>query len=72
MEQKNERNKNKKLAVSFAAINEETILPTDLLQEILPLLQEYFVGNIKIEGNAISIKFLNGQKFRLTVGELVK
>ncbi len=72
MEQKNERNKNKKLAVSFAAINEETILPTDLLQEILPLLQEYFVGNFKIEGNAISIKFLNGQKFRLTVGELVK
>ena len=37
MEQKNERNKNKKLAVNFAAINEETILPTDLLQEILPL-----------------------------------
>lgn len=72
MEQKNERNKNKKLAVSFAAINEETILPTDLLQEILPLLQEYFVGNFKIEGGAISIKFLNGQKFRLTVGELVK
>ena len=67
----NEKHK-KNTEACFAAVFEETITPLKLLEEIQPLLKEYFIGNFKIEHNAINIRFLNGQKFRLTIGEVIQ
>ncbi len=58
--------------VTFSALCEKNITPLQLLQEIQPLLKEYFIGNFKIENSAITMRFFNGNKFRLTVGEVVK
>lgn len=42
----------------------------DLALEIEPLIRDYFVGDFELDGNKISCKFLNGQKFIITVGEV--
>ena len=67
----NEKNK-KNTVACLAAINEESISPLQLLQEIQPLLKEYFIGNFKIENNAIKMRFLNGDKFNLTIGKVIQ
>ena len=41
-----------------------------LLEEIEPLLKEYFIGGFKLDGEAIIVDFKNGQKFRLTAEEI--
>lgn len=41
----------------------------ELLQELSPLLEDYFIAAIKTETNAIEMIFPNGQKFRLTAEE---
>ena len=53
----------------FAA--NERITPLQLLQEIEPLLKEYFIGEFEIENNVLNMKFQNGQTFKLKIGEVV-
>ena len=53
------------------AVN-EIITPVQLLQEIEPLLKEYFIGNFEIKGNALNLKFKNGQNFILKIAEIIK
>ena len=64
--------KNKKnTANDLLAVN-EIITPIQLLQEIEPLLKEYFIGDFKIVNNAINLNFKNGQTFKLKIAEIIK
>ena len=65
-----EKQGKKNTANDFFAVNEH-ITPLQLLQEIAPLLEEYFIGEFEIENNALSMKFQNGQLFKLKIGEVV-
>ena len=60
----------KNTAGILTAENEGTITPVQLLQEIQPLLEDYFIGKFKIENNALNLSFKNGQTFRLVIGEV--
>ena len=46
--------------------NEPPIKAESLLCEILPLMEEYFIGNLSFEGRAILYRLPNGQKFKIT------
>lgn len=48
------------------AKSEKAIGEAELLQEIFPLLQEYFVGNMKLGQKSILYHLPNGQSFRIT------
>lgn len=52
-------------------INESRINPTDFIEEILPLLADYFVGNFALDGNSIICTFANGQVIRLSASDVV-
>ena len=58
----------KNTATDMYAVN-EVINPLQLLQEIHPLIQEYFIGDFEIKNNALIISFKNGQTFKLTIEE---
>lgn len=62
----------KNTAAELAAVNEETITPIQLLQEIEPLLKEYFIGDFEIKDNCIRMSFKNGDIYNLTIGGVVK
>ena len=47
--------------------NEPPINASDLLAEIYPLLEDYFVGQITFGGDSITYALLNGQKFTISV-----
>lgn len=61
----------KNTASNVDAVNEEGITPLQLLQEIEPLLKEYFIGNFEIKDSALNMTFLNGQAFKLAICEVV-
>ena len=48
------------------AKTEAPITQAELLQEIFPLMQEYFVGQMKCDRNSILYRLPNGQCFRIT------
>lgn len=55
------KNSNKKnTAADIDAVNEKTITSLQLLQEIEPLLKEYFIGSFEIKNNALNMSFKNG------------
>lgn len=53
------------------AKNEAPFPASDLLQEIAPLLEDYFVAEPETEEHALILKFPNGQKFRLSAEEIL-
>lgn len=58
---------------ALAAAKNEAPFPADsLLQEIVPLLEEYFIGEFAYSDGAISLSFPNGQTFLLTAQETTK
>ena len=61
--------KQKNTAEQFA-VSEGAISAKDLLEEVEPLLREYFIGEFELTAKAINLNFKNGQKFRLTIEEL--
>lgn len=61
----------KNTAADITAENEKNITPLQLLQEIQPLLNEYFIGEFNIVNNAVNMIFKNGQNFKLAIGEVV-
>ena len=63
---------NKKNTADDFAAEEGTITPLQLLQEIEPLLKEYFIGSFEIKNAALNLHFKNGQNFKLTVCETIK
>lgn len=50
--------------------NEPPINASDLLAEIIPLLEDYFVGQITFDGENITYTLLNGQKFTISATEV--
>lgn len=48
------------------AEKEPPITASRLLEEILPLLEEYFIGEIGSGDNCIIYSLPNGQKFKIT------
>ena len=50
--------------------NEPPINASDLLAEILPLLKDYFIGQITFDGDNITYTLLNGQKFAISATEV--
>lgn len=52
------------------ACMEGRVTATEILQEIQPLLSEYFQGGNQMEGNALWISLPNGQKFKLEVSAM--
>lgn len=49
--------------------NEPPINASDLLAVIIPLLEDYFVGQITFDGDSITYALLNGQKFTISAIE---
>ena len=65
-------NKSKKnTANEVFAEKEVNITPVQLLQEIEPLLKEYFIGDFEVKNNALNLSFKNGQYFKLKIFEVV-
>ena len=60
----------KKTSACLVEVENETIKPIDLLQEIEPLLKEYFIGGFEIKDEKIILSFKNGQQFRLVIEEV--
>ncbi|MCI9406730.1 MAG: hypothetical protein HFK06_00015 [Clostridia bacterium] len=54
-----------------AAVNEGEITPLQLMQEIQPLLNEYFIGDFEIKNNVLCMIFKNGQNFNLQIQKIV-
>ena len=51
------------------AKGEAPIKGRDLLLEILPLIQDYFVGEAGLEKDCLVYRMPNGQKFSITARE---
>ncbi len=55
----------------FKLAKDEPRFPADeLLQELAPLLEEYFVAELGMRAHAITLFFPNGQKFKLTAQDI--
>ncbi len=54
-----------KEAEKFAAAEDKEITTESLLQEILPLLEDHFICDLKEDGLSVRMDFKNGQRFRL-------
>lgn len=57
-------------AVLFDAIKEGKVDGKDILEEITPLLYDYFVGGIKFDGEHILFYLKNSQKFEISIREI--
>ncbi|MDE5897275.1 MAG: hypothetical protein K2H43_05650 [Clostridia bacterium] len=62
-----EEERTEQTAAIADAAAERKFEATDFLDEILPLLQSYFIGNFTRTGSEIEAAFLNGQTLRLSV-----
>lgn len=54
----------------FYAVNEKNITGKEIIEEIEPLIKEFYHGNVEISGDCLIIKFLNGQVFRLSANAI--
>ncbi len=52
------------------AVLEKTVNSKDLLAEILPLLEEYFIAGFDLTDENIVVEMLNKQKFRIIIEEI--
>ena len=66
-----EKQDKKNTANDLFAVREKNTTPVQLLQEIEPLLKEYFIGDFEVKENALNMSFLNGQKFKLKICEVI-
>lgn len=58
---------------AFEVIRNELPFPaSDLIEEIAPLLDDYFEGIFELDEKAITATFPNGQKFRIIAEEIKK
>lgn len=50
---------------------DKAISADEISNELKIILRDYFVGNVSQNAGSIQIKFLNGQKFNITVEQCV-
>ena len=55
----------------LSAKEEKRIYAKDILYEILPLLEEYFISDLEMKDGRLKMAMLNNQKFALSVEEIV-
>ena len=60
----------RELRIVDAAKKEAHFTGANLMQELLPIIAEYFVCNFEIDQNYIVLKFFNGQTFKLIAEEV--
>lgn len=51
--------------------NEPRFADYEFIEELLPLLGDYFYGNFKLKGNDIICAFPNGQTIKLSAVEIL-
>lgn len=61
---------NEKNADFKAAREEESFSASDLLEELAPILPDYFEGNFMQLKDRLIMLFYNGQKFALSISEV--
>ena len=69
MKRKKELTK-EELEMYLRAIMEKPIEANDLLAEVLPLLEDYFIGEFKLTDKYIIMEMLNNQKFKFSIEEI--
>ena len=62
--------KNEQKYEELIAANEPPVSPQDLLDEIEPILKDYFVGQFHRGGNGLFYKLPNNQTFVFAVTDL--
>lgn len=67
MQEKCKKLTEEEISALFCAVNEKNITGKDVVEEIEPLLKEFYNGNVELGGDCLIIKFLNGQIFKLSV-----
>ncbi len=60
---------NEQIGAIEEAIKEGKIQAKDLIAEISPLIEDYFICETHCEENEMAISFPNGQKFLLEIKE---
>lgn len=70
MKKQSSNSTNEKSAALKAALEEKPFLASDLIEELAPLLSDYFEGNFEQANDKIIMSFYNGQKFELTISEV--
>jgi hypothetical protein len=62
--------KAQKLQTKEECKNERTIGVKELLREIKPMLQEYYIARTTLLDDGVLLRFLNGQVFKIGVQEM--
>lgn len=57
---------NKLLTEESFAENEPPVQPADFIEEIAPLIEEYFIGEVTFEGNLLRYCLPNGGIIKIT------
>lgn len=70
MKEKNTGTDNLNAEDLFAAMKEKNISAENLAAELKPLLDDYFTCVCAVGGKNITLTFLNGQKFRISIKRL--
>lgn len=70
MEKQNEKPTQTMLLTYAEAKKEARFSARDFVQELAPLLQEYFFVECTQKGSSLCLVFPNGQKFNLVVNEI--
>ncbi len=70
MEKQTANHTKEKFYDDMIAKNEACFPALNVVQELTPLLEEYFLGSFLARGDAIKLLFPNGQEFILTVSEI--
>lgn len=70
MDKNNQRLTQEQITAIVYATKEKNITSENLVKEIEPLLNEYFLGNIKTENSGITYEAYNGQKFLIQITEI--
>ena len=69
MKKKEELTK-EEIEMYLRAMTEKNIYANDLLVEIFPLLEEYFIADFELVNDSIVWNMMNGQKFKITIEEI--
>lgn len=67
MEKQKRQLTDEEISAIKTAEKEKRFKATELLKEIKPLLEDYFLGEFKYGDSALSCVFPNGQKIKITV-----
>lgn len=71
MDKKNQNNKSLSAADLIAALKESRISAEELAAEINIMFDDYYAVDTVLKNKSLFANFLNGQKFKITVNEIL-